>query len=579
MSQPVQGPDGKLYQFPDGTTKEMAVRYFQSKGVSKEPEKPTASVRAYPPITSKAGLKMRGYHVAEKGLESLPTIGCILGGLLGSSVGSVEPGGGSVVGGLVGSGAGGGAGKIFQKQGRELIFGDKPDTPGTEVKDVGWEALKQSGYELFGRALGAVGGRMFARTGEKAGEEIGGVKIPETMGQMYGKTGGLMQQVEHYTRGTFVGGPLKNIHDAQETAARAIVNKLSGSSEGLSMAENWARAREATRIMASPLYESLVEIPAKGGGSVASSVLTDESLRLSAKAKTALTKAAGYSDLNPMIRTANATAKGLGYKSWDKWAEKEGLERVLQYFPKDMQEALRGSETKVGDLLEARSELAKQASSVADAAERSRLWDAVEQINDAIDKSLKPEQLLVKREADKLWRRSYIMDTVQEELGKMEASQDPLKQKRVAVDAFVRLVNDLAETPISREGSTIVTRASKLDVLFDSPQDRQAMKQLASFLKSKYSRLGGESGPAESFARIGLIFDVVGSVGTLLAGHPGTAAAAVSPVAGLYAVAKVLSDPGGAQRLLAAFRGTPGAIGATATKAAGFGAEQTGQTQ
>lgn len=37
MSQPVQGPDGKLYQFPEGTTKEAAVRYFKSKGLSGVP--------------------------------------------------------------------------------------------------------------------------------------------------------------------------------------------------------------------------------------------------------------------------------------------------------------------------------------------------------------------------------------------------------------------------------------------------------------------------------------------------------------------------------------------------------------
>lgn len=33
MSQPVQGPDGKRYQFPDGTTKEQAMEYFRQRGV------------------------------------------------------------------------------------------------------------------------------------------------------------------------------------------------------------------------------------------------------------------------------------------------------------------------------------------------------------------------------------------------------------------------------------------------------------------------------------------------------------------------------------------------------------------
>jgi hypothetical protein len=33
MSQPVQGPDGNLYQFPDGTSKEAAIGYFRKKGI------------------------------------------------------------------------------------------------------------------------------------------------------------------------------------------------------------------------------------------------------------------------------------------------------------------------------------------------------------------------------------------------------------------------------------------------------------------------------------------------------------------------------------------------------------------
>src|SRR5689334_15670801 len=37
-SQTVQGPDGKLYLFPDGTTREQAIAYFRSKGIGASPD-------------------------------------------------------------------------------------------------------------------------------------------------------------------------------------------------------------------------------------------------------------------------------------------------------------------------------------------------------------------------------------------------------------------------------------------------------------------------------------------------------------------------------------------------------------
>ena len=520
--------------------------------------KSTAIVYATPPLMSKAGLKERGYALAKKGLELLPAAGGTAGGLIGAGVGSVEPGGGTALGAVAGAGIGGATGKVLEQAGKQALFGDKP--PGTlaeEGKTLGWEALKQSLYELSGRILGGgvsrVGSRLFRGPGASAGEEIAGVKIPETVGQMYGKPGGFLQQVEHYTKGTFAGGPLKEIQAVQEDAARQIVNKLSGSSEGLSMSENWARAREATRIMADPMYDSLRTIPSPEGVKIANELLADDALRLSAKAKRLLGKTGG-----------GALFSDLGYRSQKEAEQKLGSEAMRQLIAKDPR--LGGGAITVGDLLEVRSELGKLARSTTDAAERSRLWEAVKQVNQVTNKGLNAQQMAVKKEADKLWHRSYIMDDISDELSKMEASQDPLKQKKVAVDAFVKMVNDLAETPLGHRGTEIVKYPSKLDMLFDRPEDRAAMKQLASFLKSRYSRLGGQSGPAESFARIGLIFDAVGSVGYAAAGHPATAAASAAPIAILYSTAKVLSDPGGAVRLLRAISGTPGLVGATTVR-------------
>jgi len=46
MSTPVRGPDGKLYQFPPGTTKEAAIRYFKSRQSGAQPQNTPAPAAA-----------------------------------------------------------------------------------------------------------------------------------------------------------------------------------------------------------------------------------------------------------------------------------------------------------------------------------------------------------------------------------------------------------------------------------------------------------------------------------------------------------------------------------------------------
>lgn len=58
MTQPVQGPDGNLYQFPDGTTQDAAISYFKKNGIGVKaqtfappPGTPTVQKPAAPPMS------------------------------------------------------------------------------------------------------------------------------------------------------------------------------------------------------------------------------------------------------------------------------------------------------------------------------------------------------------------------------------------------------------------------------------------------------------------------------------------------------------------------------------------------
>lgn len=79
MSQTVQGPDGKTYQFPDGTTKDQAVNYFKSKGVAPAPsDQPgffTRAAQAFQIPTTKEGwkdaLKTQGLNLLMPGMGNI----------------------------------------------------------------------------------------------------------------------------------------------------------------------------------------------------------------------------------------------------------------------------------------------------------------------------------------------------------------------------------------------------------------------------------------------------------------------------------------------------------------------------
>jgi hypothetical protein len=486
----------------------------------------------------------------DKVLETLPVVGATIGGIAGAPAGGVGAVGGAALGGA--------AGKAAEQLGEKFITHSKPlGTSGEAAKDITWEGIKQGAYELGGRVIGAIGGRVVGKIlGKKApivGKVIKDTTIPESMGQATGKTGGFLQTTEHYISKTFLGSALKRLKSAQEDASRQILAKLSGvvGAAPAEVATNWAKAREATRAVAQPIYESFADVEAKTVAPVASNILKDQSLKLSAKATTALEKLAanplddlakglGYAD----VSTAEQAEKKLGAKTWNDLVAKEKALGTTKVKP-----------STIADAIQARHELGDMAATAKDPNDRRLLLSAWEDLNKAIDKSLTPEQQSLKKEADRLWRRSYIMDRISRRLEVIGAGQDPKSAPNIASNAFTKMVNGLAKSGVGRDASgNIVKRTSELDVLFDSPEDKKAMVDLASFLSTKYQSLGSRAGVGERLAQIGLVLEALRIPYLAATGQEKQARKEAGYLGGLYILSSVLANPGGAKLVLEYFK-------------------------
>src|SRR5205807_7405512 len=407
---------------------------------------------------------------------------------------------------------GGAAGEAAEQLGEKFLTKTRPvGTSGEAAAEIGWEFVKQGAYELGGRAIAAVGGRAITRVlGKKApkvGETIKGLVMPESLGQAYGKPGGFTQTAEHYIGRTFLGSALKRLRVAQENVSRQILAKLSGVEGAVpeEVAVNWAKAREATRAVAQPIYESFGEVEAKKDvAKVAVNILRDQNLRLSSKAVTALEKIAS----DPI----DEIAKGLGYQDAQHATARMGKNVFDQYAKRIVEETgvATAPRATVADAVQARHELGDLAAHARDPNDRRLFFEAWKEVNAAIDKNLTPEQQELKREADRLWRRSYIMDRISRSLEKVEATQDPKAAPKLAAASFAKLVNGLAKEAVGRDPTgRLVRRASELDVLFDSSADRKAIVDLASFLSSKYQSMSGSAGMGESIARVGIALEAL----------------------------------------------------------------------
>lgn len=423
---------------------------------------------------------------------------------------------------------------------------NNPNSPPPDVGtalNIGLEGLKQGAYELGGRAIAAGGGALLAKLrgiqAPTVGTTIKGTTLPETVGQSSGNP--LAQKLEGYLSGSWLGGPLRALKHAQEAGSREIMAKLSGVGmyNPAELSGNWAQAREATRALAVPMYESLKGIDAPAVNKVAQDLLGDQALRLSSKAKQAL----GVVGEDP----AEGLAQALGYTSAKQANQKMGsaaFQSVMQKM------GISAKTANVGDSLAARHELSDMAAHATDPNDARLLRDAASKLDGAIEASLTPQQQAVKDQADLLWRRSYIMDKIQKGLGKMEDIQDPNAAPSVIANSFVKMVNKLARNPIGRDSAgSIINRPSELDILFDNPADRKAMTDLASFLATKGSALGGPSGIESSLANIGTAVAAMHLPVSIAEGRIGAAARSGAYLAGLFGASKILANPGGARAL------------------------------
>jgi hypothetical protein len=509
--------------------------------------------------------------LGEKGLEALPMVGATVGGIVGGAGGTVlgTPIAGAP-GAVAGATIGGAAGKAAEQLGEKFITKTQPlGTSGEAAKDISWEAIKQGAYELGGRAIGAIGGRAITKAlGRKApavGETIKDITIPESAGQAYGKKGGIWQTAEHYISKTFLGRSLRNLQSAQEDASRKILAKLSGVADAnpAEMAANWAKAREATRAIAQPVYESFGDVEGKSVAPVAAKILKNDSLRLSPKAVDALGKIAA----DPM----DEIAKGLGYQNVEQAVTRLGP-KVWEDTSAKILEKSGGQVAKkvtIGDALQARHELGDMAAHAKDPNDRRLLFEAWGEIDKAIDKNLSPAQIELKKEADTLWRRSYLMDKVSRGLGKIESGQDPKAAPKLAINAFTKMVNGLAKSAYGRDASgKVIKRASEMDVLFDNPSDRKAMIDLASFLSSKYSTMTGAAGLSETVARVGVALGALRIPYLELTGQQKEARKEAGYLAGLYIMSSVLANPGGAKLVFDYFKAPASEAGPIALRMA-----------
>jgi len=523
-----------------------------------------------PSTLPKIGLKK------ETAAESLPLVGGGVGGAVGSM-------GGPVVGAL-GAGMGGMVGEAANLKLRKRMGLPTPTSKTKEVLDVAGQGALQVLYDVvpktvyagLARGLQASGAKFLETSVGKdllakvpstlrdwfvekvskpvVGETIGGVTMPETYGQKYGKPGGLTQTVEHYASKTFIGGPLKEVQHLQESATKEILAKLSKASDQSpeALAKNWATAVQDTRIAAEPLYKSLEQVESPLTAKASASILEDLP-RISTKVRLALQKASGVGG-SEAEQYAKDLAKALGYKDFLDPA-------LVKQLPKEMQEQLQSSsKATIGDAIAARSELRDLATHTTDRNEARIYRDAEQKMTDAIQKSLTPRQKLVLQQADTLWRRSYIMEEIKKSMETMENAYAP-GSSNVVVNPFVKMVNKLARQPLGRSEGKVVEFPSKMEVLFEKPEDRKAMIDLAKFLKTKYSTMGGQAGLSESIARIGVALEAIRIPGQVLMGKEKAASMAMAGIAGIYALATQLADPGGALLVRQYFSSS----GATAT--------------
>ena len=161
MGQPVQGPDGKTYDFPDGTTKAQAITYFKRKNIG-------MAVPRMPEV--KVPMQESPWPGIVKGAASaLPVVGGVGGALAGA------PAFGA--GGMVGAGLGAAGGEAARQALMRNIFDEGPSPITKEgLKRIGITGAASAAAEVPGALASSLGNRVITRIAEaKSPREVGNV--------------------------------------------------------------------------------------------------------------------------------------------------------------------------------------------------------------------------------------------------------------------------------------------------------------------------------------------------------------------------------------------------------------------
>ncbi len=543
-----------------------------------------------PRLTSRRDPRLTPRNQEGEGREGLPPppnladlvgrFGAPVGGALGGIAGSFTGPGAIPMAGLGAVGVGA-VGRSIQAR-----FGNLP-VPGVEeapqgvverttvnlgvAAGVAWDGLIEGLTEGIGRGIFSLVGLGISKLRgaiRPATEKIAEVALPLAAGART-RAGGLVQTLEGYLSDSWVGGQLRMLKEAQQRGFRGITNKLASASAAAPfemapdrLAINWARAREATRAVADPIYNNLRGLPTPQVRAVAGELLDDAELSrvIGGRAKNALldaSRGAGQEDLVKLwgfADDADAIRKLGGREAFDRWKARitNDLGKVLGLSTAD-------DSVTFGMSLTAKTALADaaQTASTAGRADDARiLWNAAKQIDSAAEAGLTAAQKAEKEVATRLWRQSYIMDDLAEVFAKMELAQSPKQAAVIAGKEFVKVVNKLRFRETVRGASGEITELpGKLDVLFNNPADREAMIKLADFISKRAVR--GAEGLGNSLARIGTALAAVGvpagaALGAFyggVSGAVGGAFAGALPSAlylgSLHVVSSLIARPGG----------------------------------
>lgn len=117
---------------------------------------PEDSVGASPAVGSFPWLKSQFMTLRDKAVNQLPTVGGVVGGLLGAG-GGIESGPGALLTGTAGAAAGGGLGETVRQALTEHFHPeDKKMTPKEAATGIGKAAAEQGGSEMVGRGVGNI---------------------------------------------------------------------------------------------------------------------------------------------------------------------------------------------------------------------------------------------------------------------------------------------------------------------------------------------------------------------------------------------------------------------------------------